>query len=138
MKKLLLALALFMGIVYATTAQKKDQQTETQISVHYPVFSVIYTEGEDADGNPLGMADLQIHDRKGQTNDVSINRLSARAHGNDPVSPKVKLIFMEELGGFNFRFAETMEERARVPDGVNTLLVDYRVLLEAWRVKYNN
>lgn len=138
MKNLLLVLAILFAAIGTATAQKKDAQTETAIPVHYPVFSVIYTEGEDAEGNALGMADLQIHDRKGQTNDVSINRLNARAHGNDPVSPKVKLIFMEELGGFNFRFAETMEERARVPDGVNTLLIDYRVLLEAWRVKYNN
>lgn len=136
MKKLfLIALLAFTAIT--ASAQKKGGETETNIAVNYPIFSVIYEEGEDANGDPLGFADLQIHDRKGQTNDVSINRLDAKARGLDPVSPKVKLIFMEELGGYNFRFTENMEERQRPPDGVNVILVDYRVLLEAWRIKFN-
>lgn len=136
MKKLILLFTLF-AMAYSVEAQKKNAETESVVSVNYPIFSVIYQEGEDADGQPLGMADLQIHDRKGQTNDVSLRRMSEKALGLDPVSPKVKLIFMEELGGFNFRFTENMEERQRPPDGVTVLLIDWRVLLEAWRIKYN-
>lgn len=137
MKKLILLSFLAFAAIASASAQKKGGETETQIEVNYPIFSVIYQEGEDAEGNPLGMADLQIHDRKGQNNDVSLNRLDAKARGVDPISPKVKLIFMEDLGGYNFRFTENMEERQRPPDGVNVILVDWKVLLEAWRIKFN-
>jgi hypothetical protein len=137
MKKLILFSFLAFAAIATASAQKKGGETETSIEVNYPIFSVIYQEGEDADGNPLGMADLQIHDRKGQNNDVSLNRLDAKARGVDPISPKVKLIFMEDLGGYNFRFTENMEERQRPPDGVNVILVDWKVLLEAWRIKFN-
>lgn len=119
-------------------AQKKGSNTETQINVNYPIISVIYEEGKDSQGNSLGMADLQIHDRKGQTNDVDFHRMDARSRNNDPISPFVKVVFMEELGGFNFRLTENMEERAREPDGINTLLIHYSKFLPATRIKFPN
>ena len=129
-------LSLIVSTESSAQAKKKDSGTETSISVNYPIYSVIYTEGTDEEGNSLGMAPLQVHDRQGQTNDLDYHRMNARARENDPVSPYTKVIFMEELGGFNFRLAENMEERSRKPDGVNTLLVHSSQFLPAHRIKF--
>jgi hypothetical protein len=143
MRKLILLLAFaFWAWTFSlmlssdANAQKKGAVVEAQINVNYPVISVIYEEGKDSQGNSLGMADLQVHDRKGQTNDVDFHRMDARARNNDPISPFVKVVFMEDLGGYNFRMTENMEERAREPDGINTLLIHYSKFLPATRVKY--
>lgn len=136
MKKIILLAFLALAAFGTAHAQKKGLETEVQISVNYPVISVIYVEGLDSQGNNLGMADLQVHDRKGQTNDVDFHRMNARSRDNDPVSPHVKVVYMEELGGYNFRFTENMEERAREPDGINTLLLHYSQFLPATRIKF--
>jgi len=133
-----LAFTLSLILSKDANAQKKGSETESQINVNYPIISVIYEEGKDSEGRSLGMADLQIHDRKGQTNDVDFHRMDARARNNDPISPFVKVVFMEELGGYNFRMTENMEERAREPDGINTLLIHYSSFLPATRIKFPN
>lgn len=138
MKKLLLIVLLAFTAVGTGYAQKKNSGTETQINVNYPVLSVIYTDGEDAEGLPLGMADLQIHDRQGQTNDLDYHRLVTLSRSGDPVSPYIKVVFMEELGGYNFRITENMEERARAVDGIKTLLIHRTALQPAMRVKFPN
>jgi hypothetical protein len=119
-------------------AQKKGVETETTINVNYPVLSYEYIEGTDDDGNPLGKVDLQIYDRKGQSNDFSYYEMNAKSRNNQPIKGQIKVIFYEELGGFNFRFTETMEERKRTPDGTTCLLLDETKLLPAHRVKFSN
>lgn len=139
MKKIILITLLLIGsigFINTAEAQKKGNDTEIQISVNYPVFSYEYIEGEDQDGNPLGKVDLQVHDRKGQTDDFNYHEMNAKSRDNQPLKGKLKVIFYEELGGFNFRLAETMEERNTPPNGTTCLLLEEVKLLPAHRVKY--
>jgi len=134
MKKLIL-LFLTLGLLASTYAQKA-KDTVSEVAVAAPTFSIIYEVTDDA-GEPLGALELQVYDRKLQTEGIQFKRLNDQVRGLDPIRPKVKLIHLPEVGGLAYKLAESLEEIRQPVDGVTVLLVDYMVLLEAKRTKYN-
>ena len=134
MKKLLLISALVllcMSAIHTASAQKKGQETVTQINTASPVFYFIY-EGDEGDG----AVELQIHDRKHQFVSMGYNRLSDQAKGNDPKNPLIKLIQIPELDKLAFRQVESLEESKLAVDGVTVISVRLNSLREAARIMY--
>jgi hypothetical protein len=140
MKKILILVGLtFVMLVISNIANgqtKKGEETVTEITVATPTMSLIY-QVFDESGNPLGTLDLQIYDRKGQFDDINIRRMVDQVKGNDPIRPKIKLIALPEIDARSYKIAESMDEIYMEVDNRKVLLVDYMVLLEAMRVKYN-
>jgi len=134
MKKLLLISALVllcMSAIHTASAQKKGQETVTQINTASPVFYFIY-EGDEGDG----AVELQIHDRKHQFVSMGYDRLSDQAKGNDPKNPLIKLIQIPELDKLAFRQVESLEESKLAVDGVTVISVRLNSLREAARIMY--
>ena len=113
-------------------AQKKRGNV-TSISVNSPVASIIYDLKDDS-GNSLGSVDLQIFDRKHQMQDIKMRRMSEQIQGLDPIRPDLKLIFME---GLNYRLAESLAELKLPVDNETVIMVNYMVILDAIRTKYD-
>ena len=113
-------------------AQKKGD-TVTDIMVSSPVASIIYDLKDDS-GNSLGSVDLQIFDRKHQMQDMKMRRMSDQIKGLDPIRPELKLILME---GLNYRLAESLTELKMAVDNETVIMVNYMVILDAIRTKYD-
>jgi hypothetical protein len=113
-------------------AQKKGD-TVTDILVSSPVASIIYDLKDDS-GNSLGSVDLQIFDRKHQMQDMKMRRMSEQIKGLDPIRPELKLILLE---GLNYRLAESLAELKLPVDNENVIMVNYMVILDAIRTKYD-
>jgi hypothetical protein len=134
MKHLFILALLSLATVTAYAQKTKD--TVSEVAVAAPTFSIIYEVTDDA-GEPLGALELQVYDRKLQTEGIQFKRLNDQVRGLDPIRPKVKLIHLPEVGGLAYKLAESLEEIRQPVDGVTVLLVDYMLLLEAKRTKYN-
>jgi hypothetical protein len=113
-------------------AQKKGD-TVTDILVSSPVASIIYDLKDDS-GNSLGSVDLQIFDRKHQMQDMKMRRMSEQIKGLDPIRPELKLILLE---GLNYRLAESLAELKLPVDNETVIMVNYMVILDAIRTKYD-
>jgi hypothetical protein len=113
-------------------AQKKGD-TVTDILVSSPVASIIYDLKDDS-GNSLGSVDLQIFDRKHQMQDMKMRRMSEQIKGLDPIRPELKLILIE---GLNYRLAESLAELKLPVDNETVIMVNYMVILDAIRTKYD-
>jgi hypothetical protein len=113
-------------------AQKKGE-TVTDILVSSPVASIIYDLKDDS-GNSLGSVDLQIFDRKHQMQDMKMRRMSEQIKGLDPIRPELKLILLE---GLNYRLAESLAELKLPVDNETVIMVNYMVILDAIRTKYD-
>jgi hypothetical protein len=113
-------------------AQKKGD-TVTDIVVSSPVASIIYDLKDDS-GNSLGSVDLQIFDRKHQMQDMKMRRMSEQIKGLDPIRPELKLILLE---GLNYRLAESLAELKLPVDNETVIMVNYMVILDAIRTKYD-
>jgi hypothetical protein len=113
-------------------AQKKGD-TVTDIMVSSPVASIIYDLKDDS-GNSLGSVDLQIFDRKHQMQDMKMRRMSEQIKGLDPIRPELKLILLE---GLNYRLAESLAELKLPVDNETVIMVNYMVILDAIRTKYD-
>jgi len=120
-----------MSAIHTASAQKKGQETVTQINTASPVFYFIY-EGDEGDG----AVELQIHDRKHQFVSMGYDRLSDQAKGNDPKNPLIKLIQIPELDKLAFRQVESLEESKLAVDGVTVISVRLNSLREAARIMY--
>jgi hypothetical protein len=139
MKRLVLLFAIaFWAFTFSlmlsedANAQKKGD-TVTDIVVSSPVASIIYDLKDDS-GNSLGSVDLQIFDRKHQMQDMKMRRMSEQIKGLDPIRPELKLILIE---GLNYRLAESLAELKLPVDNETVIMVNYMVILDAIRTKYD-
>lgn len=133
MKKLL-TIAMMVASMTAF-AQKKSKDFETSINTATPTFAIIL-ESKDAEGNDLGMLEIQIVDRKNQLASVKMQRLIDEAKQKSPIEPMVKLIHLPEIDLRTYKIAESMEEVKMAVDNEKVLLVRYLDLIEAIRIKY--
>lgn len=137
-KFIVVLLVLTIGIYSQTNAQSRKVigETITNIDTSSPTFSIIL-EAKDEQGNDLGMLEIHVVDRKHQLVGVKMQRLSDQVKGNDPIRPKIKIIQVPEIDDRTYKIAENMDELYLPVDNKKVLLVDYMILLEAMRTKYN-
>lgn len=127
MKKLFLALALLMAVVYTTQAQsKKNPSKVTEITVNMPTFYLEYS----------GLI-LDIYDREGQRDGIVEAQREDVLAGKDPRDPEINLIHMPEVSERAYRFAESLVEQAQDPNGTTVIRAKQSDIKPAKRTKFN-
>lgn len=122
-------------VISLTALAQKKKDTETSINTATSTFAMIL-EVKDADGNEMGMLEIQVVDRKNQFASLEMQRIIDKANQKDPIAPKIKLIALPEIDMRTYKIAESMEEVKMAVDGEKVLLINYLDLIEAIRVKY--
>lgn len=129
-------LALTINIIIQSESKAQSKKDfETELNTSSPTFSIIW-QAKDDQGNDIGMMELHIMDRQNQLVGVKMQRLSDQVKGNDPIRPKVKIINVPEINDRTFKIAETMDELYQPVDNKKVFLIEYTILLEAMRIKY--
>lgn len=128
MKKnlILLAALLFVVTLSANAQSKKNPAKVTAIEVAAPVKAV-----------EVGGLVLDVYDLTGQLDLIENFQLQDLAEGNNARDPELTLIKAPELGERAYRLAETLEEVAREPDGLNVLRYKLSALKDNKRTRYN-
>lgn len=129
-------LALTINIIIQSESKAQSKKDfETELNTSSPTFSIIW-QAKDDQGNDIGMMELHIMDRQNQLVGVKMQRLSDQVKGNDPIRPKIKIINVPEINDRTFKIAETMDELYQPVDNKKVFLIEYTILLEAMRIKY--
>lgn len=129
-------LAITINIIIQSESKAQSKKDfETELNTSSPTFSIIW-QAKDDQGNDIGMMELHIMDRQNQLVGVKMQRLSDQVKGNDPIRPKIKIINVPEINDRTFKIAETMDELYQPVDNKKVFLIEYTILLEAMRIKY--
>lgn len=126
-----LGITISVIITSEAKAQKKGNETVTEIQTATPVYFVIW-EGEEGDG----AVEVQLHDRKHQIQSMEYDRVTDQAKGLDPKNPLLKWINIPEIDPRAFRLVETLEEAKLPADGTSVIEMRHNKVKQAHRIIY--